>query len=398
MEKDVALPAEEISLPAGGLWSRLPVLSGTLGLLVLIVSALIWRDEAGRAQWIHSYLVAFLFFLSVALGGLFFVLLQHLTRAGWSVVVRRLAEHIAGTLPLFALLFVPIAFGLHDLFHWTEAGHDPLIEHKSPYLNATAFFLRAAFFLGSWSLLSWWFRKQSIVQDQEGGTAITRRMQTLSAPGMAVFGVTLTFASFDWIMSLDPHWYSTIFGVYFFAGCVVAIFASLILLTLRLQKDGTLRVVNEEHFHDMGKMLFGFVVFWAYIAFSQFMLIWYGNIPEETAWFDHRLLHGWKPVTIFLAVGHFVIPFLFLLSRAVKRRPGTLVLATCWLLFMHLVDLHWLVMPSFNEHFHLHVLDLLSVIGIGGLFLGTLGWLMQRRSLVPVGDPRLAESLAFENA
>ena len=211
----------------------------------------------------------------------------------------------------------------------------------------------------------------------------------------------MTLATVDWMMSLDPHWYSTIFGVYYFSGSVVGILALLLVLLVHLQSKGSLvRSVTGEHYHDLGKLLFGFTAFWAYIAFSQFMLIWYGNIPEETVWYAHRWEHGWQYLSIALVIGHFVVPFFFMLPRGIKRSRPLILIASYWMLFMHYLDLYWLIMPSFRpeQGLHPHLLDVTTLIAVGGVFAGVLGVLMRRSSLVPVRDPRLAESLAFENA
>ena len=398
MEHDVSLPSREITLPAG--WKSLPPIAGAIGVVSLGASfALGGHGE----QLAFSYLTGFVYWLTIALGGLFFVLLHYLARSGWSVVVRRLAEHVMGTLPLFAVLFIPVYFGMHSLFHWTHAdavAHDPLLQHKAAYLNEGFFLGRAVFYFIVWTGLAIFFWRQSASQDSGGEVATTKRLQTLSAPAMVLFGVTLTFAAFDWLMSLEPHWFSTIFGVYVFAGCVVSIFSLLILLVLQLKASGAMtQVVTWEHFHDMGKMLFGFVVFWAYIGFSQFMLIWYANIPEETFWFELRWADpGWRWASIFLAAGHFVVPFFFLISQPVKRNRVTLTIGALWMLAMHYVDIYWLVMPTLHhEAFKLSLLDLTCWLGVGGLFFAVLGYLMQRNALVPVRDPRLPESLAFEN-
>jgi hypothetical protein len=398
MEHDVSLPSDEITLPAS--WKRLPLVAGVVGLVALATSYVLGH---GGEQLAFSYLTGFVYWLTLALGGLFFVLLHFLARSGWSVVVRRLAEHVMATLPLFIVLFIPVVFEMHSLYHWTHAeavAHDPLLQHKAVYLNEGFFLARAAIYFLVWTALAVYFWRQSARQDESGDPAITQRFHRFSALGMVLFGVTLTFAAFDWIMSLEPHWFSTIFGVYVFAGCVVSIFSLLIFLVLRLKAGGALtRVVTGEHFHDLGKLLFGFVVFWAYIGFSQFMLIWYANLPEETFWFDLRWADpGWRWASIFLAAGHFVVPFFFLISQPVKRNRVTMTIAALWMLFMHYVDIYWLVMPTLHhESFHLSLLDLTCWLGIGGLFLAALGTLMQRGSLVPVRDPRLAESLAFEN-
>ncbi len=393
------LPPQEVSIPPGHGLESVPKIAAAVGIVLLIASFGLGLSFDGKQFW-HSYLVACLFFFSIGLGALFFVLANIASRAGWSVAVRRLAEHISITLPVVGILFVPLLiWGAHDLYHWTHSeavAEDPLLQHKSPYLNLPFFYIRSALYLICWALIAWWFRRQSLHQDEVGDPGITRKLQTFSAPALIVFGVTVTFASFDWIMSLDPHWYSTIFGVYFFAGSFLSGLAFMVLIFLRLHSGGLLtQVVTYEHFHDLGKLIFAFVVFWAYIGFSQFMLIWYASIPEETLWYAHRWEHGWKPVSIFLAAGHFGLPFFFLLSSDVKRRRTTLMLVCAWLLLVHYLDLYWLVMPS-HGGFHPHYLDLLCFLGVGGVFLGVLGWAM-RPNLVAVRDPRLPESLSYEN-
>jgi hypothetical protein len=397
----VALEPADVALPERGLWSKMPMVAGGIGVAGVAAATLLGMGNA--TQFFHSWLVAWLWTLSLGLGGLFFVLTAFVTRAGWSVVVRRLAEHVAATLPVLGVLFVPVALGLSELYPWSRpevVAGDAVLTGKAGWLSSGPFLVRSAGYLLVWAVMGWWLWRQSRRQDGEGGVAVTRRLQTLSAPALVVFGLTLSFASMDWIMSLDPHWYSTIFGVYFFAGSAVAIFAFLVLLALSLQRGGALRgVVSAEHYHDLGKLLFAFTVFWAYIAFSQFMLVWYANIPEETLWFAHRWHHGWEVVSVALAVGHFGLPFFFLMPRGVKRRRATLWLGATWMLAVHYLDLWWLVMPSLHrEGPHPHLLDLATLLGVGGLFLATLALLMRRRSLVPVADPRLAESLAFENA
>ncbi len=392
----ISLSAEEVNIPVGRM-GQLPIIAGVVGIAGIAASFLLAADQA---QFWFSYLVALCFFLSIGLGGLFFVLLQFATRAGWSVVVRRLAENVMGTLPVLGLLLVGVIPGIHDLYHWSHSdavASDPLLQHKSPYLNSSFFSLRLVVYAVSWSLIAWWFRGQSLKQDHSGDPAITRKLQSLSAPALVWFGVTLTLAAFDLIMSLDPHWYSTIFGVYFFAGSTISILATTVLMVLWSHRLGLLRnVITFEHFQDLGKLLFGFVVFWAYIGFSQFMLIWYGNIPEETAWYKHRMEEGWMTVTIALAVGHFVFPFFLLLFKDVKRHRLGLSLAAVWLLAMHYLDLYWLIMPA-HGGFHPGLTDITCLVGIGGLFIATLGLLSRRPALVPIHDPRLAESMSFEN-
>lgn len=399
VQKQISLPANEIFVPQKHGLVRLQWLCGGVGILTLALAILLGISDA--SQFYFSYLVAYLFVLTLAVGALGFVLIQFVTRAGWSVAVRRTAENVMGTLPFLLLLSVPVLVGFDQLFSWadsSEVAHDPILQGKQPYLNPGFFFIRTAVFLVSWAVIGYWFRKRSVAQDDEGGSRITRTLQAASAPGIAWFAVSLTFFSFDWIMSLDPHWYSTVFGAYVFGGSFMASLALIILLVLILQKGELLtNMVNSEHLHDLGKLLFGFVVFWAYIAFSQFMLIWYANIPEETIWYAHRFSHGWEFVSVLLALGHFVLPFFVLISRTTKRNRSVLVGVTIWLLFMHYVDLYWLVMPVFSEGFHPHLMDLLTLLGIGGISSAVLIRLMVGPALVPTRDPRLAESLSFEN-
>ncbi len=373
---------------------------GVAGLALSGLLALMSED--GWSRFLHSYLVSFCYFLTVALGGLFFVLVQHLMRAGWSVVVRRIAEALSTNLLLLGVLAIPILLGLGELYHWAEPGaadHDPLIAHKAAFLDPTFFTVRVVIYFVVWAGLAWYYFGRSVAQDDSGDHRITLSMQKWSGPGVAAFALTGSLAGFDLLMSLDPHWYSTMFGVYFFAGCMVAILAVLPLIVALLQSTGRMvHAVTPEHYHDLGKLLFGFVVFWAYIAFFQFMLIWYANIPEETAWYMLRMNDGWTLPALTLLIGHFALPFAFLMSRWVKRNRVLLAFAAAWVLLMHWVDLYWLVLPPTSPiRIPLHLLDLTTLVGIGGLFVATTAWTMRNRALVPRKDPRLDESLAFEN-
>jgi len=386
------------TLPADHKWRKLPVIGVAVGAVGMGASLALGMSD--WMQFYYSYLVAFMFFLSLGLGGMFFTLVHFATKAGWSVVVRRLAENVMGTLPIFILLFIPIAIGVNDIFHhWTHApADDTLVAGKAGYLNVPFFYARAVAYLAIWTFISWWFLKKSVLQDQSGDHDVTRKLQSRSAPALIFFSLTLTFAAIDWMMTLDPHWYSTIYGVYYFAGALVAIFSTLALLVLGLQRTGMMRnVVTTEHFHDLGKYQFAFVVFWAYIAFSQYMLIWYANIPEETLWIRHRTENGWENITGILMLGHFLIPFFFLMPRTVKRIPKLVGLAAVWLLAVHYVDLYWLIMPVHHHHLHVSLMDLTTFVAVGGFFLAALGWQFQRHSVLAVKDPRLSESLAFEN-
>jgi hypothetical protein len=247
--------------------------------------------------------------------------------------------------------------------------------------------------------LSQLYFRTSVRQDESGDPALTLRLERWSAPGMFLFAATLTFASFDLLMSTDPHWFSTIFGVYYFSGAVLGCFALLALTLILLQRSGRLsHAISPEHYHDLGKLLFAFLVFWGYIAFSQFMLIWYANIPEETAWYLRRHSEVWNPISLALVFGHFLIPFLLFLSRHPKRRALSLAVMAVWILVIHWVDLYWLVLPNLSpEAAPFGLMDVALFVGMGGLFLAAAANRMRRHALIPLKDPRLGESLAFEN-
>lgn len=354
-----------------------------------------------RERFGYSYLTAFSFVATTGLGGLFFVLLHHLTRAGWSVTARRHMEWVSSVLPWCALLFLPVAALSGEIYHhWMGSHGDPLIEAKKGYLNPTFFFIRAAIFLGIWALLSLWYSARSREQDTKPNDAgLTNRMQALSAPAMFAFAFSLTFAGFDWLMSLDPHWYSTIFGVYIFAGSVTSSLSVLALITMALQKKGLLKKVSTvEHRHDIGKLMFAFVVFWAYIGFSQYFLIWYANIPEETVFYKNRWEYGWQPMSYLLMFSHFVVPFILLLSRHPKRSYLGLTVSALILIFAHYVDMYWLVMPSLGERGAMpNLTDILALLGPVGVAALVIARAATKGSLFPTGDPRLAESLKLEN-
>ncbi len=397
-QRDAVRP-EEVTLPATSLWQRMPWVGLALGVVGLGAA---WAlSGSDHRQFYFSWLVSFMFFLSIALGGLFFVLAHFASKAGWSVAVRRIAEHAMATLPWFALLFVPVLFGMHDLFHWTHAdavAHDHLLQAKAPYLDTTFFYIRAAVYFVAWIALALYFARRSRAHDESGDHGITRRLQAVSAPGIAIFAVTVSFAAIDWLMTLDPHWYSTIFGVYFFSGAVVAIYSFMILVLTSMRRAGPMRgIVTVEHLHDLGKLLWAFTVFWTYIAFSQYFLIWYGNIPEETLWYIHRMEGSWLGVTRLLAVGHFVLPFLFLMSHKVKRSRW-LAVGALWMLAMHWVDIYWLAMPVLHpEGAQFGLVDVAALTSVGGFFLAAFALALRRSALLPLRDPRLPESLSFEN-
>jgi hypothetical protein len=371
-----------------------------------LVLALVLGGGPLGVQFQRSYLVAFMYVLALGLGALWFVAIQHLTNAKWSVVVRRVAEILAANMDVIAGLAViailPMLLGHSELYEWASPpkAEDHHAVHQAGYLNLKFFLVRCVIYFGFWSLLARHYLKQSVAQDTSGSADINAALQRISAPGMILFALTLTFCSIDFIMSLDPVFFSTIFGVYYFAGAVSSGYSILALSLMWLQGKGRLtHTVNREHYHDLGKMMFAFgVVFWSYIAFSQFMLIWYADMPEETHWFHARFDGDWKIVSALLLGGHFVLPFFGLLSRHVKRNRKTLAFWAFWLLTIEYIDIYWLVMPNGSEGVvPLSLVDLLAWIGVVGVFLGAAATRAKGLNLVPTKDPGLADSLAFQN-
>jgi hypothetical protein len=358
---------------------------------------------------------------------LIFVIIQHLVRANWSIVVRRLAENAMFTLPFIALAGLPLLVGDggHAVFEWMHRDivlEDPMLKAKVAYLNTSSFGARFALYMLIWSVISllfWgWSRKQDQAKTDEEAASYSYKQRFLAPIALIAFALSLSFGAFDFMMSLDPHWFSTIFGVYYFAGIALTFHAFLAIVCYFLQRGGMLEgVVTQEHYHDLGKFMFGFTVFWTYIGFSQYFLIWYANIPEETDWFQYRAHGQWLALSMLVIFGRFVIPFFLLLRRGWKRNPNYLVFMAFWVVAMQFVDMFWLIQPPFAHHaaakferqgatelaefFHEHITitgnDVSFLIGFIGLFLALFGWSLMTSKLVPIKDPRLEESLNHEN-
>ncbi|HKX46498.1 MAG TPA: quinol:cytochrome C oxidoreductase [Planctomycetota bacterium] len=408
-ERQTALPASLAALSPKALLLGLVLVGAGFGAAT--------AGGGGLEHFLFSYLTAYTFALSIALGGLIFLLLQHVTAAAWSVAVRRMAENVVGTLPWLALLFVPlvvlIAIGKGSLV-WMWLDPAWVAENKlalpakavvyDAYLNRPFFLVRIAIYFAIWIGLARFFVGNSVAQDKDGDPGRSLRMRKLSAPSILLFALSLTFFGFDVLMSLDPQWFSTIFGVYLFAGCMLAFLTFVTLLTMLVQRRGGLEgLVTDEHYHDLGKLTFAFVFFWGYIAFSQYMLIWYANIPEETIWFKHRQEGDWAVFSFVLLFGHLLLPFGGLLSRWVKRSRPALAFWAVWLLGMHFVDLFWIVMPTYAQkvgdghHVHLGATDLLVWLGFVALLVGLTLRTAKGRPILALRDPRLPEALAFHN-
>lgn len=404
---------------------------GVIGLAAAIVVALL-MGEGGIARLSKSYLLAFLFINTIALGGLFFTFIHHATHAGWSTSLRRISEIFSANLIWAWLAFLPILILVIAgegklLYSWMDPAKlakDVLYQHKEPYLNVPFWLGRAVAYFAVWAFFAWMFLKQSTAQDEDGDPKRTLFMQKLAPACALLFALTLTYSAVDWIMALEAHWFSTIFGVYLFAASCCGYFSAQIITVYLLQRAGKLQnEITLEHYQDMGKLLFAFgVVFWAYIGFSQFMLLWYANLPETTTWYIARTIGPWLPVSWLLLIGHFVLPFLILVTKHTKRVPGFLALIAGGMLVMHLIDLYWLVMPEIPSAAEFEsvgqsmpllrervesgeigvgwdpsLLDLACVVGLAGLAVAAVIGRMRRVRLLAVRDPRLGEAIAFEN-
>ncbi len=371
-------------------------IAGGIGMLGLVLTWVAVLTDWPRLA--HAHLTAAVFWTSLGLGGLFFTMLHHLTNAKWSVALRRISENLMLQLPLMALAFLPILFDLHDLYHWSHeeaVAHDAILQAKSGYLNAPFFVVRTVGYFVIWSVLAFALYRVSLKQDKGHTEEHRAKMRKLSAIGMLLFAPTITFASYDWLMSIEPHWFSTIFGVYFFGGVFFGFLALLTGICVLLRQKNVLRgIVTREHFHDLGKFMLGFVIFWSYIGFSQYFLIWYGNVPEETYWYLMRWEGSWKTVSMILILGHFALPFVVLLFQRIKRSMTVMAIVSIWFLVVHWIDLYWLVYPTFmKEGAGFTWIEVAPMMLIGGVFMVGFWRRMTSQPVVPVGDPHLKTSI-----
>jgi hypothetical protein len=376
--------------------------------LVLLIGAV---GPDTRRQFFHSYLFGYVFALDITLGALFWVLIHHVADAGWSVGLRRVYENITRGLPLLAVMFLPVLAGItsENLHDWYAFVHGPepaagTHEHhqwhvKHVYFATPFFLLRCAAYFAVWVGYAAAMRRWSLKQDEVGGAELTRTMQWWAPSGVLLLGLTATFFTFDVLMSLQYSWFSTIYGVYFWAGGIRGSMAACVLLVLGLRAGGYLtRTITTEHLHDVAKLMFGFTVFWAYIAFSQYFLIWYGNMPEETQFYLLRRNGAWYPASILLPILYFVVPFFLLLPRANKRNPTTLALAAGWILVMHAYDLYWQIMPVLHrDTVRLHWLDFAALAFGGSVVVLAAVRGFQSVPLIPCRDARLNETIGYEN-
>lgn len=413
---------------AGKLGSTMMKAGLGIAVLMLVVSLILGSMHGDHMKrFLYAYLVGWTFIVSIAIGMLWLVILHHLTRSRWSTVVRRIAEAVTGAFPVIFIaglgFVLPVLFGNKTLYYWSaddahNAALNPTLAHKLGWLSPGAWTFRYAIYGAIFCGLSWYFAKKSKEQDVSGDEKISVTLRRVSGPAMILFAFTTYLMSLDIVMSLAPKWYSTIFGVSFWGSACIGGFASLSLIVLWLQRNGRLtHSINEEHYHDMGKWTFTFTFFWAYTAFSQFMLQWYGNMPEETVWYKYRMFGDWQWVSIAILVGYWAFPFIFLMSRWTKRIVPALVFFSVWQLVFHWLDMYWNIMPQYDwttvshggatlnegplmnqialHHVGFSPLDITVWLGLVGLLLVGIGRGISG-NLIPVKDPTLGLSLAHE--
>ena len=376
--------------------SLLLAIVGIVGLGLSVVGAFV-----ARHQFSFSWLFAFAFYFTLIAGCFFWIIVHHVTDADWSVVVRRQLENLAMLMPLMLLFFIPIVIFRHHLYDWMNipVGHDPILDSKRAYLNWHFFVFRSIFYFFFFICATLLFRRFSIGQDRNGNPGFTLMMRRVAFVALPLFGLSLTFGAYDWLLGIDYHWFSTMWGVYIFAGAAGSSMSLLVLVMAGLQKAGYLReTVTTEHFHIMGKWMLSFTVFWAYIGFSQYMLIWYANMPEETEYFIRRNTESWNALSLFLVIGRFFIPFAILLVRAPKKKPLMLCLVAGWIVFMQLVDLYIVILPALHgTGILISIWDFMPLLGMGATLAFFYLRIARKTSLFPNRDPRLLESLHTVN-
>jgi hypothetical protein len=362
---------------------------GGLGILGCVVGLF-----AAREQFFHAYIVSYLFFLGVGLGSMAILMIQYITGGAWGAVIRRLLESATRTLPLLAVLFLPIALGLGNLYEWARpehVAHDPILQHKAPYLNVPFFLVRAVLYFTAWIVTAYFLNRWSLEQDARADPRLTRRLEMLSRGGLLLYALTMSFAAMDWGMSLEPHWFSTIYGVMFMGGQGLSTFAFVIpVAALIATRPPFSRIISPDQFHDLGKLMLAFVMLWAYFALSQYLIIWSANLPEEIPFYLARTKGGWEWVAVVLVLVHFVMPFLVLLSRDVKRHARAVAVVALVLIGARFVDLFWLLRPAVApEGFAIHWLDPAAAAAIGGTWMWFFVSQLKTRPVLPLNDPAI---------
>ncbi len=371
---------------------------GALGALLLVLGF-----SRERERFFQAYLVAYLFWLAPALGSLALAMLHNMTGGAWGFAVRRLLEASTRTLPWMALLFLPIALGVHELYEWSHpeaVAADEVLAHKSPYLNVPFFLARAAAYFVVWSFLALYLARLTERYDRKLSIRALRRLKIASGGGLVAYVLTMSFASFDWAMSLEPHWFSTIYGVQFVVGQVLSTLCLAVVVASRIARHEPFsRWFAPGHFHDLGNLTLAFVMLWAYLSLSQFLIIWSGDLPEENPWYLRRLGHSWQALALLLVLLHFAAPFVILLVRRSKESARVLATLAAALFLVRFADYYWLLAPAFREgEFAPGWLDLAAPLALGGLWIGLFVRNLRGRPLVSLQDARLLGRLEVPGA
>jgi hypothetical protein len=383
-------------------WSATVAVGGTAAFVVL--SFLLWLIHGIDApkQIFVSYLVGFNYWLGCALGGLVFLMLQYVTGGAWGILLRRIFEASSSMLLPLAILFVPLVIGLSSVYEygqWSPVHTEEKLASKAAWLSAPAVTIKAIVFFACWNGLAYLFRRWSKLQDEGANGQVLQRCESLGAPGILIYALTITFASIDWVMALQPEWYSTIYPVMFAVGQLLNGYAfALVVFLLLSNRPPFAGSIHPSHMRDFGSLLLAFVMFWAYMSFSQFLLVWVGNLKEEIPWYLLRARGGWEYVIIFIAVFHFAVPFLLLMLRDIKEHRLRLLAVALGLLIMRFIDLFWWIEPSLNHggQYFYWLLDISAWIALGGACVWWFTGTLQSRSLLPVNDPYLEEALRDE--
>lgn len=366
-----------------------------IGLVGVVASYL---TDSSRSAFNNIIMLSFL--ASIGLGSLFLVAVEFIAGAVWSTPFRRVPEILSSVLLVLPVVVVPLLFKLGDIFHWMHpevVEADKILKGKAPYLNVDFFMVRVILFMLLWILFYFLITRTSKKQDTTFDQGLTKKNIKLSAGFIPIFGITISFFAFDWLMSLEPHWFSTIFGVYYFSGSILAGFAAVTFIVVLLNESGYLvKGLTNDHYYSLGAFMFAFTNFWAYIAFSQFLLIWYANLPEETFWFLHRWEGSWIYYSIGLIFVRFAIPYFGLLSQPSKMDPKRLKIMSVWLLFAHWYDLYWLAMPNYSKDgVLLSWIELAFPILTVGVVILLFVQLSKKNNLVAIGDPKLKRGIDF---
>jgi len=389
------LSTSDLRLPQFDRLRRGVLISGILG-IVVSVPGLVRSPE----QFFRSYLLAYFFWIGIPVGSMAILMMHHLTGGGWGYVIRRVLEAATRTLWLMALLYVPLLLGLKHLYGWAQpqAAANPVFVQKHFFLNAPFFVARVVIYFALWMGLTWLLNRWSFEQDRTGDARLSKKLEGMSGPGLILWGLAVTFSSVDWIMSLEPKWFSTIYGMIIMVAMVLSALAFSVLISRDLTDHEPIsQIATPTRFNDLGNLLLTFVMLWAYLSFSQFLIIWSGNMPEETSWYMSRGRGSWAGLAVVLIIFHFAIPFVLLLSRNIKRTPKALSRVAALIVALTLVDMFWLIVPAFeHDGPRVHWTNLSLMAGIGGLWLWEFFRQLDGKPMLPLHDPRLAELI--ENA